>query len=198
MIMTVAELRQFVTTDETDQALEARLSALELLIRAYTNNNFQVRAFRAVAVAASSGHQLVTAANNPFKAGDTLQITESELNAGLVNVRTSSGGIITVKEELFDESGVVITKVVYPMDIKLGVANMLKWQLDNGDKVGVQSETMHNHLQDLQRQHVNWNKDGFLQGKCPGCCCPDNFNRFHYGNSFRACGAVRRFCARKV
>lgn len=145
MIMTVAELRQFVTTDDTDQALEARLSALELLIRAYTNNNFQVRAFRAVAVAASSGHQLVTAANNPFKAGDTLQITESELNAGLVNVRTSSGGIITVKEELFDESGVVITKVVYPMDIKLGVANMLKWQLDNGDKVGIQSETISRH-----------------------------------------------------
>lgn len=145
MIMTVAELRQFVTTDETDQALEARLSALELLIRAYTNNNFQKRAFRAVAVAASSGHQLLTDTNNPFKAGDTLQITESELNAGLVNVRTSVNGTITVKEELFDESGVVITKVVYPMDVKLGVANMLKWQLDNGDKVGVQSETISRH-----------------------------------------------------
>lgn len=145
MIMTVAELRQFVTTDETDQALEARLSALELLIRAYTNNNFQARAFRAIAVATSSGHQLVTAINNPFKAGDTLQITESELNTGLVNVRTSSNGVITVKEDLYDESGVVITKVVYPMDVKLGVANMVKWQLDNGDKVGVQSETISRH-----------------------------------------------------
>ena len=50
MIMTVDELRQFVKTDEEDQTLEAKLQALELLVRAYTNNNFQVRAFRAVAV----------------------------------------------------------------------------------------------------------------------------------------------------
>lgn len=145
MIMTVAELRQFVTTDDADQVLEAKLQALELLIRAYTNNNFQVRAFRAVAVAASSGHQLVTTANNPFKAGDTLQITESEFNAGLVNVRTSSGGIITVKEELFDESGVVITKVVYPADVRMGCANLMKWEMNNRDKVGVSSETISRH-----------------------------------------------------
>lgn len=145
MIMTVAELKQLIATDATDQVLEAKLQALELLIRAYTNNNFQKRAFRAVAVAMSSGHQLMTTANNPFKANDTLQITESELNAGLVNVRTSSNGTITVKEDLYDESGVVITKVVYPADVKLGVANMLKWQLENGDKVGVQSETISRH-----------------------------------------------------
>ena len=145
MIMTVAELRQFVTTDETDQALEARLSALELLIRAYTNNNFQVRAFRAVAVA-SSDKTLLYAATVPFKVEDTLQITESLLQQNaLVTVASVSDSTITVKEELFDESGVVITKVVYPMDVKLGVANMVKWQLDNGDKVGVQSETISRH-----------------------------------------------------
>lgn len=145
MIMTVAELRQFVTTDETDQALEARLQALELLIRAYTNNNFQVRAFRAVAVA-SADKTLLCGAAIPFKAGDTLQITESELQPNaLVTVASVSGSTVTVNEELFDESGVVITKVVYPADIKLGVVNMVKWQLDNGDKVGVQSETISRH-----------------------------------------------------
>ena len=145
MIMTVSELKQFITTDIEDSVLEAKLQALELLIRAYTNNNFQKRAFRAVAVAVSSGHQLMTNAANPFKAGDTLQITDSELNEGLVNVRTSSDGIITVQEELYDESGVIITKVVYPADIKMGVANLLKWELDNRDKVGVQSETISRH-----------------------------------------------------
>ena len=145
MIMTVAELRQFVTTDETDQALEARLQALELLIRAYTNNNFQVRAFRAVAVA-SADKTLLCGAAVPFKAGDTLQITDSELQPNaLVTVASVSGSTVTVNEELYDESGVVVTKVVYPADIKLGVANMLKWQLDNGDKVGVQSETISRH-----------------------------------------------------
>lgn len=145
MLMTVAELRQFVTTDETDQALEARLSALELLIRAYTNNNFQVRAFRAVAVA-SSDKTLLCGATVPFKVGDTLQITDSELQPNaLVTVAAVSGSTVTVNEDLYDESGVVITKVVYPMNIKLGVANMVKWQLDNGDKVGVQSETISRH-----------------------------------------------------
>ena len=41
MIMTTAELRQHVTTREEDQALEARLQALEASIRMYTNNTFR-------------------------------------------------------------------------------------------------------------------------------------------------------------
>ncbi len=41
MIMKAAELRQFITTREEDQALEARLQALEASIRKYTNNNFK-------------------------------------------------------------------------------------------------------------------------------------------------------------
>lgn len=142
--MTVAELRQYVTTDEADQALEARLQALELLIRAYTNNNFQKRPFRAVAVA-TADNQLIVQNPHPFRVGDTLEITESDLNPGLVNVLAVSDGTITVKEDLYDESGVVLTKVVYPADVKLGVARMLQWQLDRGDKVGVQSETISRH-----------------------------------------------------
>ena len=91
MIMTVAELRQFVTTEETDQGLEARLQALELLIRGYTNNNFQKRPFRAVAVAVADGNRLLCAATPPFKAGDTLEISEAELNPGLVTVTAVDG-----------------------------------------------------------------------------------------------------------
>lgn len=145
MMMTVAELRQVVNTEETDQALEARLLALELLIRAYTNNNFQARAFRTAAAAVSTGKILLVETGGLFKAGDTLQITDSALNAGLVNVRTSSGRTVTVKEELYDEAGITVTKVVYPEDVKRGAAAMLKWQLDKGDKAGVQSETLSRH-----------------------------------------------------
>lgn len=144
MIMTVAELRQYVTTDEEDQVLEARLQALELLIRAYTNNNFQKRPFRAVAVAMAD-NQLIVQGAHSFRVGDTLEITESDLNPGLVNVLAVADDTITVKEDLYDESGVVLTKVVYPADVKLGVARMLQWQLDNGEKVGVQSETISRH-----------------------------------------------------
>lgn len=145
MIMTVKELRQYFNTDETDQVLEAMLQALELSIRKYTNNNFQVRPFRAVAVAIKNNTLMVNTAI-PFKAGDTLQITESDLqNNVLVTVEAVDGDTITVKEDLYDESAVVITKVAYPADVKMGVVNMVKWELDNRDKVGVASETISRH-----------------------------------------------------
>lgn len=41
MIMSVEEFKTFVQSDLTDNVLEAKLQALELLIRRYTNNNFQ-------------------------------------------------------------------------------------------------------------------------------------------------------------
>lgn len=159
MLMTVTELRQYVNTDETDQVLEAMLQALELSIRAYTNNNFQVRPFRAVAVAI--GHTLFVNTTVPFKAGDTLQITESELqDNALVTVESVDDGTITVKEALYDESAVVITKVSYPADVKMGVVNMLKWELDNRDKVGVASETISRH----SVTYVDQTKENMVMG----------------------------------
>lgn len=145
MIMTVADFRLYFATDEAEQVLEARLKALELLIRAYTNNNFQARAFRAVAVAVSDGSKFLLNAPNPFREGDTLEITDSELNSGLVTVSSVDGNEISVNECVFDESGVVLTKVFYPHDVRMGVANLLKWELDNREKVGVASETISRH-----------------------------------------------------
>ena len=82
MIMTVAELRQFINTEESDQVLEAKLQALELSVQGYTNNNF--------------------------------------------------------KRHLTPEGE-------YPMDVKMGVVNLLKWELDMRDKVGVASESISRH-----------------------------------------------------
>jgi hypothetical protein len=146
MILTVAELKKYINTDETEQVLEAKLQALELLIRAYTNNNFQVRAFRAVAVASSEGNKLLFNSPIPFKAGDTLQITESDfMQDELVTVSAVEDSSITVSGELSDESGVVVTKVKYPMDVKMGIVNLMKWELDNREKVGVASESISRH-----------------------------------------------------
>lgn len=40
MIISVEQLRKFVTTDEDDEALEFRIQALESFICKYTNNDF--------------------------------------------------------------------------------------------------------------------------------------------------------------
>ena len=83
MIMTTAELRQYIDTQEEDQALEARLQALELSIKGYTNNSF-------------------------------------------TRVLEANGG-------------------EWPMDIKMGVVDLLKWKMGAGNKVGIASETLSRH-----------------------------------------------------
>ena len=84
MIMTVEELRQHVDTAVEDQALEARLQALELSIQGHTNNNFR-----------------------KYMGDD-----------GLIN---------------------------YPADVKMGVVNLMKWELTSRDTVGVASDTISRH-----------------------------------------------------
>ena len=80
MIISVPELRQYISTDEGDQALEGRLRALELLIRGYTNNNFQVRGTGRIADVV--GGLFTVEALNPYEVGDTLQVSGSEKNDG--------------------------------------------------------------------------------------------------------------------
>lgn len=143
MILTVDEFRVLTDTDESDARLEARLAALEELIRGYTNNNFQARAFRAEAEA--HGHTLTVSVQGLFRAGDTLQITGSKLNAGLVYVTAKEGNDLTVREALYDESGVTVTKVVYPEAVRQGAAALLNWQLERAGKEGVQSESLSRH-----------------------------------------------------
>ena len=41
MILTVAELRQYIETEETDAVLEMKLQALESAIQKHTNNDFK-------------------------------------------------------------------------------------------------------------------------------------------------------------
>ena len=83
MIMSVEELRRYVDTEMEDQALEAKLQALELSIKGYTNNNF-----------------------------------------------------LRVLEEHGGE---------YPMDVKMGVVGLFKWENGAGKKQGIASETISRH-----------------------------------------------------
>ena len=142
MILSVSELRKYVQTNESDEMLEGKLQALELLIRKYTNNNFQYRSVQFKTLVNGN------AINNPyvafFKVGDTIQISQSQYNDGLYLVKSISGTNAVIDKDLFEEE-VLVTKVFYPMDIKMGVVNLMKWELSNRDKTGIQSETISRH-----------------------------------------------------
>lgn len=151
MLMTVEELKKYINTDETDEMLAAKLKALELTIRKYTNNNFMVRGIRTTADAFNKTFTCKTVAN--FKVGDTVQVSMSDLMDGLLcTIAKIEGNTITVNEDIYHEDDVMVTKVEYPEDVKMGAVNILKWQLKNdaaasGDKsaMPVQSESISRH-----------------------------------------------------
>lgn len=141
MIISVEELKQRITTDKPDAVLEEMLEGIEIAIRNFTHNNFQHRGFRTVGTIEEGKLYLDAAV---FKVGDTIQISESHFNEGLYVVSEIEGDVITLPGAL-DETDVLVTKVVYPADVRIGAVNMLKWNLENRGKVGVQSETISRH-----------------------------------------------------
>lgn len=159
MIITVEELRQYITTDEGDQALEARLQALELLIRGYTNNNFQVRGTGRIADVV--GGRFEVEALNPYEVGDTLQISGSEKNDGIYTVMEADDHSFRVNEKTRDEIDLFVTMVEYPADVKIGVVEMLKYDLEKREKAGVQSETISRHSITYQALDANNSVEGY-------------------------------------
>ena len=86
MLMTVEELKQYITTNKSDMVLKAMLQALELTIRRYTNNNFQNRGFRVVADIRSG--VFMSESLIPFEVGDTIMVSESVLQSDCLAVVT--------------------------------------------------------------------------------------------------------------
>ncbi len=142
MIISVEEVKKYIPTTTDDSVLEAKLQALELLVRKYTNNKFQQRAIRSTGTFEEG--KLYCPINRYFKVGDTIEISESDFNAGLMVISEMTDGVIDAPDSI-DEVAVLVTKISYPMDVKMGVVNMLKWDLENRDKVGIQSETISRH-----------------------------------------------------
>lgn len=138
MIMSVEEFKNFVQTDTEDQVLEGKLQSIEMLIRKYTNNNFQDRRFRTTGDV--SGNTLMCQNAVIFNVGDTIMVDND-----LVVILGITEGQMTISESLLPDEGCLVTKIVYPMGIKMGVVNMMKWDLENRDKVGIQSETISRH-----------------------------------------------------
>lgn len=132
----VMKLPEFASQDE--EVIKGKLNAAELMIRAYTHNNFQNRFVRFTAD--SSGGVLYGA--SPFlKVGDTVQITQSMVNDGLYQITKLDTDSIEVDKELFESTNLV-TKVEYPADVCAGVLELLKWDIKNRPKTGIKSETL--------------------------------------------------------
>lgn len=127
-----------------EETIRRKLAAIEDMIRGYTNNNFQNRAKRICAP--SCGSKLVGLCEY-FKYGDTVQITESPLNNGLyvIDGIDRENGVITLDKELCDADHNLVTKVEYPAAIVEGVVNLMLWEANMRDKVGVASETLSRH-----------------------------------------------------
>ena len=83
----------------------------------------------------------------------TIMVSDSDLQSDCLAVVTETNDLTFQTDgDWADEDFVLVTKVEYPEDVKLGAVNVLRWQLRNeaaaaGDKSQkpVQSETLSRH-----------------------------------------------------
>lgn len=145
MIISVERAKNLIDLNGwTDERILMKLKAIEQTIRQYTNNNFQERSCRVQADIIKG--VLKSNARIPFDAEDTIQISESELNNGLYTVAAlTSSTAFFLYENVKDEAGVLVTKIKYPDDVIDCCLNLLEWEKDFRNKIGVKSETLSRH-----------------------------------------------------
>lgn len=159
MIISVEEAKEQVDFNKwTDEKIERKLKSIEQTIRSYTNNNFQNRFIRSgCAVIAQQIYGKVPG----LKVGDTIQISESRFNNGLQVVTSIEGNLITVDNELIDESHILVTKIEYPSDVIDCALNLIEWEVKNRGKVGIKSETLSRHSVTYFDQDANNQVNGY-------------------------------------
>lgn len=146
----VMKLPEFV--GQTESVIAEKLDAVELLIRAYTNNNFQNRYVRFIAE--SLGNRLL-GTSDFLKVGDTVQISQSQVNDGLYVIAEIGDDFVRVDKDLYQYSDNLVTKVEYPADVRSGVIDLLKWEIKNRQKVGIKSETLSRYSVTYYDQDAN-------------------------------------------
>lgn len=153
---TLKAMEQF--SGVSDEELTTKLKAIENLIRAYTNNNFQNRAMR-IEAESSGGH---IAGTSPFfKVGDTVEVSQSLVNDGLFEITEIANGNTVLDGDLYDYPLNTVTKVLYPVDVQKGVIDLMLWEKENRSKVGIKSETLSRHSVTYYDQDANNSKMGY-------------------------------------
>ena len=139
MIVSVEKLRSQVDCgDLTDEVISSRLEAIESVVREYTHNNFQQRFVRFAAI--STGNELI-GDSSFFKAGDTVQISQSKVNDGLYTVISVEDNRLIVDAELNFSTYNLVTKIQYPYDVVQVAVDLFEWKQKYGGKIGVKSES---------------------------------------------------------
>lgn len=156
MIISVEELKRHVTTDQDQKALEFQLLALESLIRNTTNNTFQNTRVRAKFEAVAQG---LKGTLPQIKAGDTIQITQSQYNDGLYVVVSNNEGLVELDKELYPEAAVTATLVAYPDDVKWGTIEIMRWKLQNQDKNNPNNSKQYISSESISRYSVTYATD---------------------------------------
>lgn len=159
MIVSVQDALDYIQKqDIPESVIKRKIAAIENLIRSETNNNFQRKELRLYA--ASSGGKLVCTMPFWLQAGDTIEINES-VNAGLYTVAEGGDGKIGLDRQLYDVSQNMVTKVVYPEDVKEGVLNLLQWEFNMRSKTGIKSESLSRHSVTYYDMDTENSADGY-------------------------------------
>lgn len=143
MIIAVADIKKQIDCGTaTDDQIAEKLRAIESVIRAYTNNNFQLRTVRFIG---DSANMKVYCAPQFFKVGDTVEISASGVNDGLYQVTEITAEYLQVDQFLHTVPSNIVTKVQYPADVVQCAIDMYRWKQTMGEKVGIKSETLSRH-----------------------------------------------------
>lgn len=126
-------------------ATQEELDGLEVAIRNYTNNNFQVRTIRLEDVIFTSSTITSPDSTLGIKEGSTIQVSNDKYNDGLYVVESVEGKTLTFEDDSFishKATDTLVTLVKYPADILLGVQKLLKYSAKMDEKLGIKSETV--------------------------------------------------------
>jgi hypothetical protein len=144
MIISVADLKnQMNCGTATDEQIAVKLKAIESVIRAYTNNNFQQRGIR---FSGYSKDSCVYGVPQNFSVGDTVQISGTlGINDGLYQVIDVADDHLELDEHLAPIKLNLVTRIKYPADVIQCAVDLYKWKQNMGEKVGIKSETLSRH-----------------------------------------------------
>ena len=124
-----------------EKELKELIAAMQELVHSYTNNNFQNRQKR---ITAKSENGKIIGFCQFFDEGDSIQISES-INNGLYTIVEVTDRTITLDRALYEAPYNLLTKIEYPKNVIQGVVNLLKWEVQMRNKVGIQSESISRH-----------------------------------------------------